>query len=52
MRDNPGRGELNPADDVRRHCKNNSSVLSCIGKRIKEGCDYGIGRDGGGPVSI
>jgi len=28
------------ADDVRRHCKKNShSVLSCIGKRTKEGCD-------------
>jgi len=27
------------AGDVRRHCKKNCSVLSCIGKRTKEGND-------------
>jgi len=32
MRDNR-EGELDHAKDVRRHCKKNSSVLSCIGKR-------------------
>jgi len=38
MRDNPEGGESDPADDVRRHCKKNSlSVLSCVGKRTKEG---------------
>jgi len=42
MRDNPGRGEFDPAVDVRRRCKKNSpSVLFCIGKRTKEGCDWG-----------
>jgi len=40
MRDNPG-GE-DPADDVHRRCKKNSpSVLSCTGKRTREGCDRG-----------
>jgi len=39
MRDNPEGGDLDPADDVRR--KNFSSVLSCIDKNIKEGCDRG-----------
>jgi len=37
MRDNPGGGELDPAVGIRRRCKKNSSVLSCIGKRIKKG---------------
>jgi len=41
MRDNPEGGKLDPADDVRRRCMKNSSVLSCIGKRAKEGCDRG-----------
>jgi len=40
VRDNPG-GKIDPAD-VRRRCKKNSpSVLSCIGKRTREGCDRG-----------
>jgi len=30
---NPEEGELDPAVDVRRRCKKNSSVLSCIGKK-------------------
>jgi len=42
MRDCPGGGESDPADGVRRRCmKNSPSVLSCIGKRIREGCDRG-----------
>jgi len=42
MRDNPGGGELDPAEDVRRSCKKNSpSVLSCKGKRTRDGCDRG-----------
>jgi len=57
MRDNPG-SELDPAEGVRRRCKKNSlSVLSCIGKRRREGCDRGSevgtvhsGRDGEGPI--
>jgi len=33
---------LDPAKGVRRCCKKNSSfVLSCIGKRTREGCDRG-----------
>jgi len=56
--DNPEGGELDPAEGVRRCCnKNSSSVLSCIGKRTKEGCNRGSevetvhsGRDGEGPV--
>jgi len=41
MRDNPGGGgELDTAEGVHRCCrKNSSSVLSCIGKRTKKGCD-------------
>jgi len=40
MRDSQGGCESDPAEDVRRCCMNNSySVLSCIGKRTKEGCD-------------
>jgi len=50
--------KLDPENDVRRRCKNNSpSVLSCTGKRIKDGCDRGSeigtvdsGRDGEGPA--
>jgi len=41
MRDNPKVGELDPAEGVRKRCKNTSSILSCIGKRKKEGCDRG-----------
>jgi len=41
MRDSQGGGESDPAEVVRRRCMKNSSVLSCIGKRTKEGCDYG-----------
>jgi len=60
MRDNPKGGELDAADDVCRSCKKNSlSVLSCIGKRTRKGCDRGskVGtvhsrRDGKGPVSL
>jgi len=40
MRDNPEGSELDPAvDDRRRSKKNYSSILSCMGKRTKEGCD-------------
>jgi len=31
MRDNPG--ELDPAVDVRKRCKKNSSVIACIGQK-------------------
>jgi len=42
MRDSQGGGESDPAEGVRRRClKNSPSVLSCIGKRTKEGCDRG-----------
>jgi len=44
MRGNPEGGELDLAEDVQfvhRRCKKNSFVLSCIGKRTKEGCDRG-----------
>jgi len=59
IRDNPEGGELDPADDVCRCCKKNSPyVLSCIGKRTKEGCDrisevgtVHSGWNGEGPVS-
>jgi len=40
MLDNPEGGESDPADDIRRRCKENfPSVLSCIRKRTREGCD-------------
>jgi len=42
MWDNPKGSELDPTVDVRWRCKKNSSVLSCIRKRTKEGCDRGI----------
>jgi len=38
MRGNPEEDELDPAADIRRCCKKNSFVLSCIGKRTKEDC--------------
>jgi len=42
IRDSQGVGESNPAEGVRKRCMMNSpSVLSCIGKRTKEGCDRG-----------
>jgi len=42
MRDNPGGGELDTAEGVRRRCKKISPLaLSCIGKRAREGCDRG-----------
>jgi len=42
MRDSQGGGESYPAEGVRRRCIMNSpSVLSCIGKRTKKGCDRG-----------
>jgi len=42
MRANPGGGESDPAEDVRRRCKKNSpSVLSYTGKMTREGCDRG-----------
>jgi len=58
MRDSQGGGELDPAEDVRRRCMENSpSFLSCICKRTKEGCDRGSevetvhsGYDGKGSV--
>jgi len=37
---NPEGGELDPAVDIHRRCKKNSpSVLSCKGKRTKQGCE-------------
>jgi len=58
MRDNP-EGELDPAKGFRRCCKKNSPILSCIGKRIREGCDRSNevltihgGRDGEGPILL
>jgi len=42
MRDNTEEGEFDPAEGVRRHCKKSfPSVLFCIGKRTREGCDRG-----------
>jgi len=42
MRDSQGGGESDPAEGVRSRCmKNSPSVLSCIGKRTKEGCNRG-----------
>jgi len=39
--ENPGGGKSEHAEGVRRRCMMNSSVLSCIGKRTREGCDRG-----------
>jgi len=57
MWNNPEEGELDLAEDVRRRCKKNSPVLSCVGKRTREGCDRGSevrtvhsGRDWEGPL--
>jgi len=60
MRDNPEGGELYSAEGVRRRCKKKfPSVVSCIGKRTKEGCDRGSEvetvhsrQDGKGPVPL
>jgi len=42
MLDNPLGGESDSAKgDCRRRMKNSSSVLSCIDKRTREGCDRG-----------
>jgi len=42
MWDNPGGGELDLTEGVNRRCmKNSPSVLSCIGKRTREGCNLG-----------
>jgi len=42
MRDSQGGGESDPVEGVHRRCmKNSHSVLSCIGKRTREGCDRG-----------
>jgi len=42
MQGNPGGGESDPVEGVcRRYKKNSPSILSCIGKRTKEGCDHG-----------
>jgi len=42
MQDSEGGGESDTAESVLRCCmKNSLSVLSCIGKRTKEGCDRG-----------
>jgi len=42
MLDNPGEGKSYLAEGVRRRCmKNSPSVLSCIGKRARKGCDCG-----------
>jgi len=42
MRNSQEGGESDHARGARRRCmKNSPSVLSCIGKRIKEGCDRG-----------
>jgi len=38
MRDNPEGGELDPAEGVHRRCMKNS-ILSCIGKTTREGCN-------------
>jgi len=40
MRDNPG-GELDPAVDDSKRCKNSLFVLSGIDKRTQETCDRG-----------
>jgi len=58
MRDSQGGIESDPAEGVCKRCmKNSPSVLSCIGKRTREGCDRGSevgtihsGYDKEGPV--
>jgi len=41
MRDNPGGGELDPAEGVSRRCKKNSpNVLSCIGRQVRLLCPW------------
>jgi len=41
MRDNLEGGKLDSAVEVCKRCKNSPSVLSCISKRTKEGCNRG-----------
>jgi len=42
MRKSQRGGESDPVEGVCRRCiKNSLSVLSCIGKRTKEGCNRG-----------
>jgi len=42
MRDSQGEGESDPAEGVSTRCMNNSTyVLSCIGKKTREGYDRG-----------
>jgi len=42
MWNSQGGSKSNPAEVVCRRCmKNSPFVLSCIGKRTKEGCDRG-----------
>jgi len=42
MRDSQRGGESDPAEGVRRGCmKNFPSILFCISKKTKEGCDRG-----------
>jgi len=42
MQDKPGGGESDHAEGIRRRCKKNfPSVLSCIGKKTREGYDRG-----------
>jgi len=59
MRDNPEGGQADPALDVRRLCRKNFSIFSCIDKRTKESCVRGSevgtvhsGRDGEGPAPL
>jgi len=39
MWDNPEGVELDSAEGDRKYCKKKSSILSCIGKRSRVGCD-------------
>jgi len=41
MQNSQGEGESDLAEGVRRRCIKNSPVLSCVGKRTREGCDRG-----------
>jgi len=60
MRGNPEEGELDPAVDDRRSCRKKSpSILMCLDKRTKEGCDLGSevgtfhsGLGGEGPIPL
>jgi len=56
MRNNPEGGDLDLAEGVYMRCKKNLlSVLSCTGKRTREGCVVGTGnsrRDREGERSV